>query len=142
MTGPSEESRNKALLKRRRQAGLVVDGGASKNKRRAELRRRGYSDEQVEERVKGVGHAGEPFFTGAVLTGEPLGKLPTRFTLHVSHGEDARVQLRAYHTERCYGMPHLAAGRDRAKADAGTLRSKRWPYRAAISRVVHIAALS
>ena len=92
-------------------------GGAAKNARRAELKRRGLVHEQVEERVRGVGHTGEPFFTETGPTGQPLGDLPERFTLHVSHGEDARAQLLAYHQERCHGQPNTAEGWNQAKAD-------------------------
>ena len=89
--GPSAEARQKSLAKRRRKAGLDVYGEAAKKVRRAQLRDRGFDEEQVEERVRGVGLAGEPFFRGEGLPG-PLGALPARFSLHVAHKED---QLRA-----------------------------------------------
>jgi hypothetical protein len=112
-TGPSDEARAKSLAKRRSSGGKQLYGRAAKLKRGGELLARGTEQVNIEEELKGVGHAGEPFFVDRDVT-TPLGDLPERFSLVVSVGEDACTSLATYHAACCQGAPDLTHGRDHA----------------------------
>ena len=82
-TGPFNECRLAAVIKRQRGAGKILSGRAAKLKRRAELKARGLQDEEVlESMTSSFGQPGLPFVSS--IDHQGLCELPHSLRVQVS----------------------------------------------------------
>ena len=103
------------MLKRRRQGGTALFGGAAKNHRRAVLLRSGagsFSGKILDELIKSVGLPGQVTYTAnspyAMMSTLP--PQPEASDIVVTTGRGARDVLLAYHGSACSGSPDTEAG--------------------------------
>ena len=108
---------------------MILNGGAAKNARRAELVARGTPEDMLDELTAAVGLPGQPFYTtgGARLQhGATLMELPEQFAVDVAQGQQAaQAALGTYHSQMCNGHPQTADGR-KAALDRGWAGPQQW----------------